>query len=74
MKNIFKVKDNERLVREQYELNIETPEWNQVTFGANSLKVFGPKVWNSLPFHIKASENLIQFKSLIKNWNGNSCS
>ena len=23
---------------------------------------------------IKTSENLIQFKSLMKNWNGNSCS
>ena len=74
MNNIFKVKENKRLVREQYKLNLETPKWNQVTFGAKSLKVYGPKVWNSLPFHIKTSKNLIQFKSLIKNWNGNSCS
>ena len=74
MNNIFKVKENKRLVREQYKLNLETPKWNQVTFGAKSLKVYGPKVWNSPPFHIKTSENLIQFKNLIKNWNGNSCS
>ena len=74
MNNIFKVKENKRLVREQYKLNLETPEWNQVTFGTKILKVYGPKVWNSLPFHIKTSENLIQFKSLIKNWNDNSCS
>ena len=53
--NIFKVKENKRLVREQYKLNLETAEWNQVTFGAKSLKV---KVWNSLPFHINTSENL----------------
>ena len=26
MSNIFKVKDNKRLVRQQYKLNIETPE------------------------------------------------
>ena len=74
MNNIFKVKENKRLVREQYKLNLETHEWNQVTFGARSLKVYGSKVWNSLPFQIKTSENLIQFKSLMKNWNGNSCS
>ena len=74
MNNIFKVKENKRLVREQYKLNLETPEWNQVTFVTKILKVYGPKVWNSLPFHIKTSENLIQFKSLIKNWNDNSCS
>ena len=56
MSNIFKVKqENERLIREQYKLNLETPEWNQVTFGAKILKVHGPNVCNSLPFHIKLS-------------------
>ena len=50
MNNIFKVKENKRLVREQYKLNLETPEWNQVTFGAKSLKVYGSKVWNSIKF------------------------
>ena len=74
MNNIFKVKENKRLVREQYKLNLETPEWNQVTFRAKSLKVYGSKVWNCFPFHIKTSENLVQFKSLMKNWNGNSYS
>ena len=74
MSNTFKVKENQRIVREQYKLNLEIPDRNQVTFGAKSLKVYGPKVCNSLPFHIKTSENLTQPKSLIKNWNGNSCS
>ena len=74
MKNIFKVNENKRVVREQYKLNLETPEWNQVIFGAKSLKVYGSKVWNSLPTHIKTSKNLIQFKSLMKNWNDKSCS
>ena len=72
MNYIFKVKESKRLVRELYKLNLEIPEWNQVTFRAKSLKVYGPNVWNSFPFHIKTSENLIQFKSLMKNWNGNS--
>ena len=72
--NNSKVKEKKRVVREQYKLRLETPEWNQVTFGAKSLKVYGSKVWNSLPTHSKTSENLIEFKSLMKNWNGNSCS
>ena len=59
MSNIFKVKENTRLVREPYKLNLETPEWNQVTFGAKALKAYVSKIWNSLPFHIKRSENLI---------------
>ena len=74
MNDIFKVRENKRVVREQYKLNLETPEWKQVTFGAKSLKVYGSKVWNSLPSHIKTSENLTKFKILMKNWNGNSCS
>ena len=36
-------------------------------------KLYKPEVWNSLPFHIKTFENLIQFKSLMKNWNEYSC-
>ena len=74
MNNIFRVKENNRLVREQYKLNLETPEWNQNISEVKSLKGYGSKVWNRLPFHIKISENLFQFKSLMKKWNGNSCS
>ena len=33
MNNILKVTENNRLVREQYKLNLETLEWNQVTLG-----------------------------------------
>ena len=44
MNNIFKVKEKKRVVRKQYKLNLETPEWNHVTFGAKSLKVYGSKV------------------------------
>ena len=72
MNYIFKVKESKRLIRELYKLNLGSPEWNQVTFRAKSLKVYGPNVWHSLLFHIKTSENLIQFKSVMKNWNGNS--
>ena len=28
MNNIFKAKESKKLVREQYKLNLETPEWN----------------------------------------------
>ena len=46
MNNIFKVKENKRLVREQYKLDLETPDWKQVIFWAKSLKVYESKVWN----------------------------
>ena len=73
MNEIFKVKQTQRPVREKYKLNLEIPKWNQVTFGAKSLKIYGPKMWNNLPYHIKSSENLETFKTMIKNWNGVTC-
>ena len=44
MNTLFEVKENKTLVREQQKLNLETPEWNQVTFGAKGVKVHGPKI------------------------------
>ena len=73
MKEIFELKKTTRLVREKYKLNLISPKYNQVTFGSKSLKTFGPKIWNSLPYHIKSSKNLETFKSVIKNWNGVKC-
>ena len=37
-------------------------------------RFYGPKIWNSLPYHIKSAENLLCFKNLIKSWNGSFCS
>ena len=34
--------------------------------GKKILRVFGPKLWNSLPYHIKSSENLEYFRRTVK--------
>ena len=73
MNEIFKLKKSSRAVRSNYKLNLDVPTINQVSFGYKSLRYYGPKIWNSLPFHIKSSENLETFKNIIKNWNGVSC-
>ena len=73
MNNIFKLKINGREFRDKYKLNLDIPKWNQRTFGYKSLKVLGPKIWNNLPYHIKSSDNLDTFKSLLKIWDGNLC-
>ena len=66
---IFELRKTNRAVRNQYKLNLEVPIINQVTFGAKSIRYLGPKIWNSLPFHIKSSEksSLTTFKRIIKN-------
>ena len=33
MKNIFTVKETDRLTREQYKVNLNTPSYNQMAFG-----------------------------------------
>ena len=66
MKNIFEMKTNNRIIREKYKLNLDIPRTIQVTFGTNSLKSYGPKIWNALPFSIKTAENLKAFKTVIK--------
>ena len=44
MNTLSEVKETKILEREQQKLNFETPEWNQVTFGAKGVKVHGPKI------------------------------
>ena len=68
MNQIFELRETNRNVREKYQLNLNIPNYNQVTFGKKSLRIFGPKIWNSLPYYIKSSKNRETFKTVIKNW------
>ena len=74
MRDLSSLTETAKLLREIYILNLNMLVHNQVTFGSKSLRVFGHKVWNSLPYHIKSSENLESFKVIIKQWNGTRCS
>ena len=66
MKEIFEKRNENRVTRDRYKLNLNIPRRNQVTFGTKSLKFYGPKIWNALPVNIKTAENLNAFKDLIK--------
>ena len=70
MKDIFRLKISSRPTRDQYKLNLEIPDKNRVRFGSKSLRSLGAKIWNSLPYHIKSAENLMQFRKIIEKWNG----
>lgn len=73
MKDIFIRQTNTRVRRKQNENNLIVPRKNTVKFGTNSLSSLGPKIWNSLPSHIKSAKDLDAFKKLIKVWDGISC-
>ena len=55
-------------------MNMVIHEFNQVSYGwEEEIRTFGAKLRNSLPYHIKSSENLASFKRTIKHWNGERC-
>ena len=73
MRDFFKLRFTNRTVREKYKINMIIPSVARFLIGKKSLRTFGPKLWNSLPYHIKYSENLESFKRTIKHWNGERC-
>ena len=73
MNEIFRLRVTSRMVRSQYKFNLDIPKFNRVSFGNKSIRSFGPKIWNSLPPHIKSCENLETFTGVIKNWDGVTC-
>ena len=70
MNGIFELRKTKRKVWNQYKLNLEVPIINQVTFRAKIIRYLGPKIWNSLSFHINPSET---FERIVKNWDMVSC-
>ena len=73
MNKIFKLRKISRAVQSNYKLNLDVPTINRVSFGGKSLRYYGFKIWNSLSFHIKPSDNLEAFINITKNWNVVSC-
>ena len=70
LNEIFQVRKTSGAFRSNYKLNLDVSTINQVSFGDKSLRYYGPKILNSIPFHIKSSENLEAFKNITKNWHG----
>ena len=73
MTEIFRLRVTNRMVRSQHRHNLGIPKVNRVSFGYKSIRSFGPKIWNSLPPHIRSCENLETFKRVIKDWDGVTC-
>ena len=67
MQNVFVMNQSWYSSRQPLNLHLQT------TYGLNSFRYEGAKLWNSLPEDIKSSENLITFKRFIKTWNGTTC-
>ena len=49
------------------------PPYNTISFGKQSIRYTGPKVWNSLPNNLRQTTSLKEFKNLISTWSGTNC-
>ena len=44
-----------------------------VTYGGTSLKILGPKIWNTLATEIKRETSRSKFEEYVELWSGHSC-
>ncbi len=51
-------------------VSLKQQKCNRVTYGLNSFRYKGAKIWNDLPNKIKNSITLAEFKNQIKKWQG----
>ena len=73
MKDIFQLAISDRPVRQHHTHNLKKVWMRTTTFGTKSLTSLGPIIWNKLPTHLKSAENIVGFRKMIKNWNGEKC-
>ena len=58
MKNVFTSKQNARV----RPCDLLVRSHNTATYGDKSIKILGPKIWNTLPTEIKCETSLSKFK------------
>ena len=52
MRENFETRKTKRAIRKRYKINLQIPRVNQASFGTKSLRFYGPKIWNSLQYHL----------------------
>ena len=72
-KQVFSLRQTDRQVWQKNKLNLDVPSYDQLALGQKALTFFDLKTWNSLPYFITYVENLTSFKTMIKFWNGKTC-
>ena len=83
---MFKVKNNltpsfivelfprfERVYNLRNKREFIRPKVNTVQWGIESIRYFGPTIWDILPEEIKSATTLVSFKQKIQNWKGLDC-
>ena len=53
---------------------LQIPKVKTSSYGQSSLSFRGSILWNTLSDNIKSAQNIKGFKTMIRNWKGESCS
>ena len=53
--------------------NLAIHNHNTTKYGDKSLRILGPRLWNSLPENFKSETNYNKFILLLKDWSGPTC-
>ena len=69
--SLFTERESEYSLRRNHSLIL--PPYNTISFGKQSIRYTGPKVWNSLPNNLRDTTSLKEFKNLISTWSGTKC-
>ncbi len=71
IRDLFEEKD--KIYNLRSSVSLKQPKCNTVTYGLNSFRYKGAKIWNDLSNNIKNYITLAEFKNQIKKWQGPRC-
>ena len=57
---------NQKLRSSSDDLRLVIPRCKKVTFAERAFSVIGPKIWNDLPYSLRATDSLLSFKKNLK--------
>ena len=66
LKELFSIQETQYNMRDNEKFAL--PQYNTITYGWNSIRYLGAKLWNSIPSLTRKSPSLNTFKSAVKNW------
>ncbi len=71
MKDMFK--KNDTVYKLHDGTTLVQPKFNTITYGRNTFSYYGSHVWNNLPNNVKCNVSYETFKTLLKEWEGPTC-
>ena len=70
MNEVFQLKENLQYCSQ---FPFKSQNVRTVTYGTETLRFLGPKIWSIIPSNVKEINSLDEFKRLIKNWKPDQC-